>query len=76
LFDHAKRKKWRTQKRHFWISHAATAMPITISVVATIMRLGDNCESLLDRADQALYLAKEGGRNRIASETEISYMKR
>jgi diguanylate cyclase len=47
---------------------------ITISVGAATIRRGDSCETLLDRADQALYLAKEGGRNRITSEAEISYM--
>ncbi len=47
---------------------------ITISIGAAVLRRGDDCESLLDRADQALYLAKEGGRNRIETEAAINYM--
>ncbi|MCU7795945.1 MAG: GGDEF domain-containing protein [Candidatus Thiodiazotropha sp. (ex Myrtea spinifera)] len=47
---------------------------ITVSVGAATLQHGDNCETLLERADQALYLAKEGGRNRIVTEAEISYM--
>jgi diguanylate cyclase len=47
---------------------------VTISVGAATLHHGDDCETILERADQALYLAKEGGRNRIATEAEISYM--
>ncbi|MCU7842352.1 MAG: GGDEF domain-containing protein [Candidatus Thiodiazotropha sp. (ex Monitilora ramsayi)] len=47
---------------------------ITISVGAATLQHGDSCETLLERADQALYLAKEGGRNRVVTEAEISYM--
>ncbi|MET0068266.1 MAG: GGDEF domain-containing protein [Candidatus Thiodiazotropha sp.] len=47
---------------------------ITISVGAAQSRSGDSCDTLLERADQALYLAKEGGRNRVVSEAQINYM--
>lgn len=38
---------------------------ITVSVGSSTVRPGDTFSSLLRRADQALYLAKETGRNRI-----------
>jgi diguanylate cyclase (GGDEF)-like protein len=38
---------------------------LTISVGITSLLLGDEINSLLARADQALYQAKENGRNRV-----------
>ena len=40
---------------------------LTISLGATIHQPGDDEQSLLDRADQALYRAKQTGRNRVES---------
>ncbi|QAU35363.1 sensor domain-containing diguanylate cyclase [Janthinobacterium sp. 17J80-10] len=40
---------------------------ITISVGYTVYRPGDDRHSLFNRADQALYQAKESGRNRVCS---------
>jgi diguanylate cyclase (GGDEF)-like protein len=39
-------------------------IPLTVSVGVAACRAGDTAESLLARADAALYAAKEGGRNR------------
>lgn len=40
-----------------------TSLDITVSLGVSMLRQGDNMESLLERADEALYRAKQGGRN-------------
>ena len=40
-------------------------VPVTISVGGTIAEVGDTAEAILERADAALYQAKEAGRNRV-----------
>ena len=44
------------------------AVPVTISIGITQLRRGDTMESAFERADNALYSAKEGGRNRCVTE--------
>ncbi len=39
---------------------------VTVSIGATISKMGDNVEELLGRADQLMYKAKLAGRNRVA----------
>jgi diguanylate cyclase (GGDEF)-like protein len=43
-------------------------IPVTISIGVSCYRAGDSLESLLQRADQALYRAKTLGRNRLELE--------
>lgn len=44
---------------------------ITVSGGVAIYRRGEDSLELMERADQALYLAKQRGRNRIVPETEL-----
>jgi diguanylate cyclase len=46
------------------------SIPVTISIGITELRSGDTVETILDRADEALYTAKHNGRNRV--ETALS----
>lgn len=41
-------------------------LQVTISLGGAIARVGDSAEAIFERADRALYLAKEAGRNRVA----------
>jgi diguanylate cyclase len=47
-------------------------LSITVSIGVSIYRKGDSLKTITDRADQALYVAKRVGKNRVASEDEIN----
>jgi diguanylate cyclase len=44
---------------------------VTLSLGIAVYRLGERLDDLLQRADRALYLAKEQGRNRSCTEDEL-----
>lgn len=45
---------------------------VTISAGVSFFRPGDTAADLIERADNALYLAKNGGRNKVVTEADIS----
>lgn len=46
-------------------SHRGGEVPITVSLGVSMARIGDAAEKLVKRSDEALYKAKESGRNRV-----------
>jgi len=47
---------------------------VTISVGVSILRPGDDTDSLIERADACLYAAKRNGRNRVICEADPEYV--
>jgi diguanylate cyclase (GGDEF)-like protein len=45
-------------------------LPVTVSIGLTIFRVGDTVETILQRADHALYASKDFGRNRFSVDVE------
>jgi two-component system, cell cycle response regulator len=52
----------------FFIHTAGERRPITISAGVAVAQPGDTVDTLLQRADDALYQAKNAGRNRVVSQ--------
>jgi diguanylate cyclase len=46
-------------------------LSITVSIGISVYQEGDTTQSVIDRADQALYLAKGAGKNCVVSENEL-----
>jgi diguanylate cyclase (GGDEF)-like protein len=51
--------------------YEAHEIRVSLSMGVASARTGDSAETLLSRADQALYLAKEKGRNQVRGEDEL-----
>ena len=47
---------------------------VTISVGVSMLKPGDDTNSLIERADACLYAAKRNGRNRVICETDPEYL--
>ncbi|PVZ09211.1 MULTISPECIES: diguanylate cyclase domain-containing protein [unclassified Pseudomonas] len=62
----AEKVRQRTEAHVF--HYRGKALRITTSVGLTLMQPGDNLERIIARADNALYRAKQSGRNRVCSE--------
>jgi two-component system cell cycle response regulator len=61
----AERIRHAVENRRFGIDGGARTIPLTISAGIAELEPGDTVQSLLRRADEALYAAKAAGRNRV-----------
>lgn len=53
------------------VSSSKSLGKVTVSVGAAIYRYGEPIKEFIDRSDQALYFAKNTGRNRVATESDV-----
>jgi two-component system cell cycle response regulator len=64
----AERLRQSVASEPFFIHTTGERQPITISVGVAVARAGDTVDTLLQRADDALYQAKNSGRNRVVAQ--------
>ena len=55
------------------VSTSRTLGKLTVSIGVACYRQGETPETFISRSDQALYRAKNTGRNRVATESELLY---
>lgn len=63
----AERIRASVEEEDFIPEKTDTPIAITVSVGVTEYHLGEEVAVLVQRADQAMYLSKQGGRNRVSS---------
>lgn len=69
----AERLRHSVAAEPFLLQGSGTVLPVTVSIgVAVLAESSDSVEALLKRADEALYAAKNGGRNRVVTEPAIA----
>ncbi len=61
----------RKTNSSFKLARSEQLGKITVSIGAAQYRPGESTKTLINRADQALYFAKNAGRNRVATESEV-----
>jgi diguanylate cyclase (GGDEF)-like protein len=61
-------EKIRGLAENLTLSHGTDSLTITISIGLTCLQEDDSLDSLIARADRALYRAKQSGRNRVCLE--------
>ena len=67
-------ERLRTAVAHCAIPHPKSAVGpyVTLSLGVAVLREGEDVEALIERADQALYRAKENGRDQVQLEDASS----
>lgn len=58
-------------KRPLKVKSGSTPIHMTVSIGVAMYQLDENVDTLFDRADKSLYLAKTTGRNRVCGETDL-----
>lgn len=53
-----------------WLDTDLGALRVTVSIGGAVVRSGDGAASLIERADQNMYRAKQSGRNRVMMDLE------
>jgi two-component system, cell cycle response regulator len=66
----AERLRSAVANEPFFIHAASERRPITISIGVAVAQAGDSVDTLLQRADDALYRAKNSGRNRVVAQDD------
>ena len=66
-------ERFRTLVERSRVRAGGVDIPVTISIGGTLAAVGDTAAAIFERADAALYQAKEAGRNRVvlAGDVEI-----
>lgn len=72
-YEAAERLRKQVEMTPFVVSHAESPLRKTVSIGHATMNPGDTPETLIKRADVALYEAKHGGRNRVKPEPTPQY---
>jgi len=67
----AERLRAAIEERPFIVRATAASLRLTASIGVTVVAPGDERDRMLKRADDALYAAKAGGRNRVVTHPAI-----